>query len=167
MSQGGPASEAPARRQRSEPRSYPLYRRRAAKGVFVAALLLHGLLLVRGETDPHKLFGFRPFNESDAWQAEIVRVQPDGSRVPVDDGSWAYDWNELVGTPKLQNLHRLRHASAGARASVDFLDRALAWAVERIVDDSDTVALEATVTVFHNTQGPETIILRSDRVTTQ
>lgn len=138
-------------------------RRRIAKIVFVGALLVHGVLLVRGETDPHKLFGFRPFNESDAWQAEIVRVHADGSRVSVDDGSWAYDWDELVGTPKLKNLDRPRHASAGARASVDFLDRALDWAVDNIPDDPHTVALEATVTVFHNTRGPDTIVLRRAR----
>lgn len=164
MTNRGPAPDAAAGR-RSETHSYPLCRRRAAKAVIVAALLVHGLLLVRAETDPHKLFGFRPFNESDVWHAEIVRVHADGSRVAVDDGSWAYDWNELVGTPKLQNLQRTRHASAGARASVDFLDRALAWAADHIPDDSDTVALEATVTVFHNTRGPQTIILRSERAT--
>jgi hypothetical protein len=138
-------------------------RRGAAKIVVVGALLVHGVLLVRAEADPHKLFGFRPFNESDAWRAEIVRVHADGSRIPVDDGSWVYDWDELVGTPKLKNLARLRHASAGARASVDFLDRALDWAVDSIPDDPETVALEATVTVFHNTRGPETIVLRSTR----
>jgi hypothetical protein len=140
-------------------------RRRAAKLVFVGALLVHGVLLVRAETDPHKLFGFRPFNESDSWRAEVVRVHADGSRIPVDDGTWAYDWDELAGTPKLRNLGRLRHASAGAPASVDFLDRALDWAVGNIPDDPDTVALEATVTVFHNSRGPETIVLRSSRTT--
>jgi hypothetical protein len=137
------------------------WRRRFSKLVLVCAMLVHGALLVRGASDPHKLFGFRPFNESNTWQAEIVRVRADGARVPIDDGTWAYDWDELVGAPKLQQLEHLRHASAGARASVDFLRRALDWAVAHIPEDSETVALEATVTVFHNTRGPEVVVLRS------
>lgn len=138
-------------------------RGRMAKLVLVGALAVHGTLLVRGELDSHKLFGFRPFNESDTWQAEVVRIHADGSRHPVSDGTWAYDWDELVGTRKLQGLHRLRHASAGAPASVDFLDRALDWVVDNIPDDPDTVALEARVTVYHNTRGPDVTVLRSER----
>jgi hypothetical protein len=138
-------------------------RRRAAKIVFVGALVVHGALLVRGGSDPHKLFGFRPFNESDVWRAHIVRVQADGARLPVDDGTWAYDWDDLVGAPKVQGLERTRHASAGAPAGVDFLDRALDWAIGQIPGDPDTVALEATVTVSRNTGQPEVIVLRSDR----
>jgi hypothetical protein len=160
-----PLPSRPSRTHTAGSRHPSPARRRAAKLVFVGALLVHGVLLVRAEADPHKLFGFRPFNESDSWRAEIVRVHADGSRIPVDDGTWAYDWDELASTPKLRNLGRLRHASAGAPASVDFLDRALDWAVDNIPDDPDTVALEARVTVFHNTRGPETIVLRSPRTT--
>jgi hypothetical protein len=134
-------------------------RRRAAKTVFVSAVLVHALLLVRGGHDPHKLFGFRPFNESDVWKAEIVRVHADGTRHPVDDGTWQYDWDELVGVSKLQRLGDYRHAAAGAPASVDFLDRALRWGVANIPDDPDTVALEATVTVIHNGREPQEIVL--------
>lgn len=134
-----------------------------AKVVLVGALAVHGVLLVRAGSDPHKLFGFRPFNESDAWQAEVVRVHADGTRHPVTDGTWGYDWDELVGTDKLRELDRMRHASAGAPAGVDFLDRALDWIVDSIPEDPDTVALEARVTVRHNTGGPETVVLRSER----
>lgn len=140
-------------------------RRRAAQIVFVGALLVHALLLVRGGDDPHKLFGFRPFNESDAWSAHIVRVHADGSRHPVDDGTWPYDWDRLVGVPKLQGLGNLRHAAAGAPASMDFLERALRWSIEQIPDDPDTVALEATVTVVHSGRAPETYLLSSSRGT--
>jgi hypothetical protein len=135
-------------------------RRRVAKVVLVVALLLHGALLVRGGSDPHKLFGFRPFNESDAWQADILRVTADGDRRPIDDGTWLHDWDELVATNKLLRPGRPRHASAGADATLDFLQRALDWVVE-VVDDPDTVALEATVVVHRNTRGPETVELRS------
>lgn len=144
------------------PRQAGRGRRRVVAAVFVVVLAVQGVLLVRGGSDPHKLFGFRPFNESDTWQADIVRVLDDDTRLPIDDGTWVYDWDELVGTPKLQRPGRLRHASAGADATVDFLERALDWVTDRIPDDPDTVALEATVTVFRNTRGPEIIELRSE-----
>lgn len=129
--------------------------------VFVGAIAGHGALLVRGGSDPHKLFGFRPFNESDTWRADIVRVTRNGERIPIDDGTWAYDWDELVGTSKLRRPGRLRHADAGADATIDFLGRALDWVMEQLPEDAETVALEATVTVFRNTRGPEVIVLRS------
>jgi hypothetical protein len=143
------------------PVTRPAWRRRAAAVVLVGALVLHGGLIVRGGSDPHKLFGFRPFNESDTWQAEIVRVDGDGVRRPVQDGTWAYDWDELVGARKLRSPWRHSHAPAGADAVVDLLDRALEWAIVRIPDDPETVALEATVSVVRNTRGPEVIVLRS------
>lgn len=134
-------------------------RRRAA--IVVVALLVHATLLVRGGSDPHKLFGFRPFNESDTWQAEIVRVLTDGERRPIDDGTWAYEWNQLVGTSKLQNPQHLRHASGGADATIDFLQRALDWIVDHTPDDPDTDHPEARVVVYRNTRGPEVHVLRS------
>lgn len=143
------------------PATRPAWRRRVAAVVLVGALVLHGGLLVRGGSDPHKLFGFRPFNESDTWQADIVRVDADGVRRPVQDGTWAYDWDELVGARKLRSPWRHGHAPAGADAVVDLLDRALAWAIVRIPDDTDTVVLEARVSVVRNTRGPEVVVLRS------
>jgi hypothetical protein len=137
--------------------------RLAATVIFVGALLVHGLLLVRGGDDPHKLFGFRPFNESDTWQAEIVRIHADGSRHALDDGTWEYDWDELVGVPKLQALGGFRHAAAGAPASIDFLERAMDWVLDNIPDDPDTVALEATVSVIHNGGPTEQVVLRSEQ----
>jgi hypothetical protein len=135
--------------------------RRAAKAAFVAALVLHALLVVRGGHDPHKLFGFRPFNESDTWRAEIVRITGDGRRLPIDDGTWAYDWDELVDNVKLRRPGRTRHANAGAPATLDFLARALDWVAANIPRDTETVGLEATVTVYHNTRGPQVHVLRS------
>jgi hypothetical protein len=137
------------------------WRRAGAIAVLVGALALHGTLLVRGGSDPHKLFGFRPFNESDTWQAEIVRVGADGSRRAVHDGTWAYDWDDLVAARKLRSPWRGQHAPAGADAVVDFLDRALEWVIDRIPDDPDTVALEATVVLTRNGRGPEIVSLRS------
>ena len=139
------------------------FRRTAAKTVFVGAVALHLTLLVMGGSDPHKRFGFRPFNESDVWSVEIVRVHADGTRWAVDDGTWAYDWDELVGATDMQRLTYSGDAPGGARASIDLLERALSWTLDHIPDDPDTVALEATVTTFHNTSGPETTVVVVER----
>ena len=145
----------------SAPVRVPRRTKRLRAAAVVVALLLHGILLVRGGSDPHKLFGFRPFNESDTWQAEIVRVLANGERRPIDDGTWAYEWDELVGTSKLQSPQHLRHASAGADATLDFLQRALDWIVSHTPDDPETDHLEARVIVYRNTRGPEVHVLRS------
>jgi hypothetical protein len=158
-----PQDEPAGARTDPPPGPPPRRRRTVAKLVLVGALVVHLGLLVRGESDPHKLFGFRPFNESDSWRFDVVRVHADGSRHPVGDGTWEYEWNELVGTNKLRGEGRLRHASAGAPASLDFLDRALDWIVLHIPDDTDTIALEAEVLVFHNGRGPEHVQMRSER----
>jgi hypothetical protein len=123
----------------------------------VGALVVHATLVVRGGSDPHKLFGFRPFNESDTWSAEIVSVSRDGTRSPVDPQTW----DALVGSRKLRSIDHSRHAAAGADASVDFLDRALDWAVSQLPESSEVESFEATVTVNRNTRGPEIITLTS------
>jgi hypothetical protein len=140
------------------------WRRALAKALVVGVAALQSVLLIRGGDDPHKLFGLRPFNESDTWEAEIVRVLRDGSRRPIDDGTWVYEWDTLVGERRVQRLDRERHADSGARASVDFLDRSFVWVLDNIPEDGDTVTLEATVTVVHNTHPPEVVVLRRDRV---
>jgi hypothetical protein len=136
-------------------------RRRAVKALFVGALALHLALLVHVGNEPHKLFGFRPFNESDSWQAEIVRIDADGIRRPIDDGTWPYDWDDVVANNKLRRPATYRHANAGASATLDFLQRALDWVVDRTPDDPDTIALEVRVTVYRNGRGPEEHVLTS------
>lgn len=138
-------------------------RRTTAKIVLVGAVLLHAGLIVRSQWDPHKLFGFQPFDESDTWQVELVRVLDDGSEVPIGDDSWTYDWNELVGPGGLQYPGGMRHASAGVPENVDFLQRAMDWVLDHIPDDDDTVALEATVTSYHNSHGPTVEVIRKER----
>ena len=140
----------------------PPWRRWAAALVFSTAVVLHAFLIVNGGSDPHKRFGFRPFAESDTWRAEIVRVDGDGTRRPVDDGSWSYEWNDLVGAVELSSPWRTRHASGGARTTVDLLDRSLDWLVENTPDDPTTIRYEATVTVTHNGGAPYTIHLAGD-----
>ena len=134
-------------------------RRRLAAFVLVAAIALHAALILNGGSDPHKRFGFRPFSESDTWQAEIVRVTVDGDRLAIDDGTWPYEWNELVGTVELSSPWRTRHASGGARTTVDLLDRALDWLVENTPRDRATLRYEATVVIVHNAGEPSIIEL--------
>lgn len=138
----------------------PAWRRRLAVVTFVSALALHAAFIVQGGSDPHKRFGFRPFNDSDEWQVDIVRVTADGESLPITDGTWAYEWNELVGAKKLLSPWRSHHASGGAAGTIDLLDKALDWVVENIPDDPDTVRLDATVTVVHNRDDPRVTMLR-------
>lgn len=131
--------------------------------MLVGALALHVGLIVRAEWDSHKLFGFRPFNESDTWQVTLVRLLDDGRQVPIHDESWRYDWDELVGPGALRSPGRTRHASGGAAENVDFLQRAMVWVLDHIPEDHETVALVATVTSFHNAEGPTVRMIRRDR----
>lgn len=129
-----------------------------------AAVVLVGqaVLLVRGYSDPHKLFAFQPFDESSTWRAEIVRVSADGDRVPVG-APWpgGYDWDELVGWRVLQRPDATKHAYSGLDATVDFLDEALDWVADHTPDDHVTLYLEARVEGWRNTRGPELLVLRS------
>lgn len=135
-------------------------RRRAAAGlVLVAAVVLHAALILSGGSDPHKRFGFRPFQESDTWRAEVVRVTAAGERIPIDDGTWVYEWDELVDVSELRSPGRSRHANGGARGTVDLLARALDWLADNTPADLDTIRFEATVSLVHNRGEPEVIVL--------
>jgi hypothetical protein len=129
--------------------------------VLFGAIALQLFLSVGRPDDPYHRFGFRPFPAADTWSAEIVRVDRAGERRPVDDGSWEYDWDTLVGAPPVVRPFRERFASRGAAATVDLLQRALDWAAANTPADTDTAYLEATVDVFHNQRRRETIVLRS------
>ncbi len=139
------------------------WRTRAARVFFVGVVLAQAGLIVRAYHDPHKFFGYQPFNESDTWQADLFRVATDGERVPIVDGRWLdYSWDDLVGVPRLTQPGRLRHASSGAAATIDFLDEALDWVADHTPDDTETLYLEAEVTWFRNTRGPHHTDLRSE-----
>lgn len=141
----------------------PRWRAIAVRVAFVGLVALHLTFVLRGGSDPHARFAFRPFQHSDTWSAEIVRVTVDGRRLPLDDGTWGYDWRELTRVPQLQNHAAPRHASDGAAATLDLLDRSLDWVADHTPDDTETRYLEATVTV--RTDGAPTTsrhVLRSD-----
>lgn len=140
----------------------PRWRARLVRGFVAAVLLGHAVLLVRGYSDPHKLFAFQPFNESSVWRADVVRVTVDGRRVPIE-ARWpgGYDWDELVGWGVLERPAVARHAYSGIGASVDFLAESLDWVADHTPDDRETLYLEAVVERWRNTRGPTTQVLRS------
>jgi hypothetical protein len=139
----------------------PRWRKRLAAAFVISALAVQIGFALNGYRDPHKFFAFQPFNESSTWKADIVRVTWDGERVPVEAGWNGYEWDALVHTAPLKSPFRLRPAYMGVDASVDFLDDALDWVATHTPDDRDTRYLEATVTYFRNTRGPEQVVLRS------
>ena len=137
------------------------WRRRAIGAVIVGALTAQVGLAINGYRDAHKLFAFQMFNEASTWQAEIVRVTWSGERLPIADDWAGYDWNELVHIPALRSPWRLRHASYGVAATVDFLDEALDWVATHTPLDTETRYIEATVTTFENAHAPTVTVLRS------
>lgn len=147
---------------------FPATRRRAAQILFVVVVFGQAYLILGRSGDVHHRYGFRPFSRSDTVAARIERVAADGTRKPIDDGTWAYEWNRLVGEPHLVNITGRRWASDGAPATLSLLDKALDWVIDHTPDDPGTRYLEATVTVTFNGRDPETVVLRShDRVATQ
>lgn len=139
------------------------WRRRAARWVFATIIVAQAALILRGYHDPHKFFAYQPFNESDTWRADLFRVTVDGQELPVVDGAWlGYSWDELVGTVRLSDPSRLRHADSGAAATIDFLDEALDWVADHTPTDTETWMWRAEVTWYRNTRGPFTTMLTSD-----
>lgn len=139
----------------------PRWRARAARACFVIVVAVQVGFAVNGYFEPHKYFAFQPFNESSTWRADIVRVTWDGRRVPVDEDWGSYEWDTLVDMSALRNPEQLRHAYMGVGATVDFLDDALDWVATHTPDDHETRYLEADVTYYENTRGPQHTVLRS------
>jgi hypothetical protein len=131
--------------------------------LLVALVVLAQLaLVVRGYRSAHKEFAFQMFPESSTWQAEIVRVTTDGARVPVSQPWAGYRWDDLVTGRGLGHPERRHHADAGLDNQLAFLDAALEYVADNTPRDDETRYLEATVTTWHNTDGPEVTVLRSD-----
>jgi hypothetical protein len=133
--------------------------RRVALALVVIA---QSALVARGYWSAHKEFAFQMFPESSTWQAEIVRVTTDGTRVPVSQPWAGYRWDELVAVRGLGRPELRHHADAGLDNQLAFLDAALDYVADNTPRDDETRYLEATVTTWHNTEGPEVTVLRSD-----
>lgn len=131
--------------------------------VVVAVVLLQLGLVVRAYSADHKEFGFQMFPEASTWRADIVRVTTDGRQIPISE-PWpgGYRWNELVTVRGLAYPGVRHHADAGVDSQVAFLDAALAWVAGHTPLDGETRYLEATVTYWHNADGPRVVVLRTD-----
>lgn len=136
-------------------------RRIGARLVFATVALGQLYFIHRADADPHKHFAFRPFQESDTFRADIVRVTVDGRRVSVREPWAGYRWHDLVRERGLAHPERLSHASSGARSVIAFLDEALDWVAEHTPRDQETLHYAAEVTYFHNRRGPFHVSLRS------
>ena len=135
--------------------------RRVARRVFIGAVVVAqiSMIVVAYDTD-HKTFGFQMFPESSRWQADVVRILDDGSRMPVNEG-WEYRWSDLVRNRGLTNPFVEHHADSGIRNQFGYFAGALDWVAENTPDDTTTVYLEAEVTYTDNGRGPFTRVFRS------
>lgn len=129
--------------------------------IVVGLVALQLAMVVRAYGAPHKEFGFQMFPEASQWQAEIVRVTADGDRIPIDEPWDGYTWNELVVGRGLGSPWRRHHADAGVDNQLEFLSEALSWVGANTPDDTETLYLEADVTVWRNMGEAEAIELRS------
>lgn len=139
----------------------PTWRGLVARGFFVAAIAAQLFFIGRAYVDPHKHFGFQPFNESSTWTAEIVRVKASGGRASVRKGWAGYTWSGLVRSRGLGAPHARNHADSGIGSTLAFLQHALDWVARNTPRDRETRYYEATVTYWINTRGPRQITLRS------
>ena len=75
----------------------PRWRVLARRVVVIGVVAAQAFFVVRAYWADHDEFGFQMFPESSQWQAEIVRVDADGERVPIDE-PWpgGYRWDQLV-----------------------------------------------------------------------
>jgi hypothetical protein len=118
-------------------------------------------LVARGYRSAHKEFAFQMFPESSTWSAEVVRVTAGGDRVPVDQPWSGYRWDELVTSRGLGHPSVRHHADAGLDNQLAFLGAALDYVADHTPRDHETRYLEATVTTWHNTDGPQRTVMRS------
>jgi hypothetical protein len=127
----------------------------------VAVVAAQLTFVVRGYSTPHREFAFQMFPESSTWQAQIVRVTTDGRRVPIDEPWFGYRWSTLAPDRGLAVPGRRHHADAGLRGQIAFLEAALDYVARNTPRDDETRHLEAVVTTWHNTDGPEVRVIRS------
>lgn len=135
--------------------------RRIVRRLIVAAVVLGQLtMIVVGYDSDHKTFGFQMFPESSRWRADIVRVETDGSRTPLDE-DWEYRWADLVRGRGLTNPFVEHHADSGLRNQLGYFRGALDWVAEHTPDDTTTLYLEALVTYSDNGRPSQTRTFRS------
>ena len=145
-------------RRRRYLRGMPLLRRVLATLVVAAQLAL----VVAAYPADHPVFGFQMFPESSDWRADIYRITPGGERIDVrDDWPGGYRWSDLAPVRSLGDPFTRGHADAGLDAQIDFFTHALQWAADHTPLDTESVALEADVTVWFNDDPPRTFTIRT------
>ena len=85
-------------------------------------VVLQLAFVVRGYWSDHKEFAYQMFPEASTWQADVVRVTPDGERIPIDEPWDGYRWDELVPGRGLGHPEVRHHADAGLDNQLAFLD---------------------------------------------
>jgi hypothetical protein len=129
--------------------------------VFVGVVALQVFFVARGYWSDHKEFGYQMFPESSTWRADIVRVLPDGQRVPVEEPWAGYRWAALVRDRGLQAPIVRHHADAGIDNQLAFLRDALDYVATHTPRDTRTRYLEARVTYWHNAHAAQVVTYRS------
>lgn len=139
----------------------PGFGRRLIRRLIILVVVVGQLtMIVVAYDSDHKTFGFQMFPESSRWQADIVRVQADGTRIPIGD-DWEYVWSNLVAGRGLTNPSANHHADSGLRNQFGYLQGALDWVAVHTPEDAMTQYLEADVTYTDNGRGPFTRAFRS------
>jgi hypothetical protein len=129
--------------------------------VVVLVVFVQLALVVRGYWSDHKEFAFQMFPESSTWRADVVRVTVNDARIPISEPWAGYRWDELVPGQGMAHPGVRHHADAGVGNQLAFLDAALDWVAVHTPRDHETRYLEATVTYWRNTGGPQVVVLRS------
>ena len=134
----------------------------ARRIVIVGVVVAQSIAVVAAYGGPHKVFGWQMFNASSDWQAEIVRVTADGSRHDVRD-AWpgGYEWSGLVKGRGLGAPFGRQHADSGLDTTLDLFRGALDWVALNTGADTETLFLEADVTVWDNGRDATRIVFRS------
>jgi hypothetical protein len=133
----------------------------ARRVIVVAVVAVQLGFVARGYWSDHKEFAFQMFPEASTWQADVVRVTPDGRRIPIESSWSGYRWEELVPNVGLRYPSFRHHAYAGLDNQLAFLDSALDWVADNTPRDRETRYLEATVTSWHNDDPARVEVLRS------
>lgn len=131
-------------------------------------------LIVSAPLRVDKVFGFEMFNGSSDIRIELYRrIRRRGKlvEVRVQGGTWIapdasgtphqFYWGHLLRGTRLTRLDETRHAKDGVDAQVYHLQRALDYAITRIPEDAQTVALVARVQGVHNGHTPVELVLES------
>ena len=126
------------------------FRRFGAALFFVACIGTQGVFVVRAYEHPHNLFVYQPFPQSSTWDAQIVRVLPDGRRVSIENGWAGYRWEHMVRGRGLSHPFVHHRAHNGIESTVAFLQNALDWVALHTPRDDETVRFEATVHAVRN-----------------